>query len=428
MSATLDMTIDAPTALAVIPAAQVSTIVSADTHDILGKLAAKVAAHEPDPSTPRGRKEIASLAAEVASSKMDLIRLGKGLTEAWRKSTAAVNAECRVIEERMDALKVQVRAPLTAWEVRDAQRVAGHEAALQAMLEIAASTHDPEVTGDAIEQAREGLAAIQGRDWQEFEQRAERTYREALGLLDTRRAAVEARDVARAEAIRLQAEQEERARQEAARIQAERETRIAAQAAERARQEAEAEAERQRQAEHERAAAELRRVQAEADQAAQQAADALRQAEAGAQAAADLAAEERRQQEQAIQVAEERAAQADRDRIAAAEKAERDAADAARRAEEARIAAAQQAEHDRAAAVAAEQRRVAAEAEQDRIEAQRRADDKAHRGRISRDAMAALVLEISAVHSGNADEAAAIAKMIVAAIACRRIPNISIQY
>ena len=41
--------IDMPgTALAVIPASQVSTIIAADPNDILGKLAAKVAAHKPD--------------------------------------------------------------------------------------------------------------------------------------------------------------------------------------------------------------------------------------------------------------------------------------------------------------------------------------------------------------------------------------------
>ena len=36
---------------------------------------------------------------------MDLIRLGKSLTKGWREQTKAVNAECRVIEERMDALR-----------------------------------------------------------------------------------------------------------------------------------------------------------------------------------------------------------------------------------------------------------------------------------------------------------------------------------
>lgn len=125
------------TALAVIPASAISVIVGADESDILGRLAQRVAAHKPDISTPKGRKEIASLAAEVASSKMGLIRLGKSLTEDWRKSTAAVNAECKVIEDRMDALKAQVRAPLTAFEEAEKARVNGHEQALARIQEPA---------------------------------------------------------------------------------------------------------------------------------------------------------------------------------------------------------------------------------------------------------------------------------------------------
>jgi hypothetical protein len=133
------MTIDAgpdeattSTALTIIRAA-LPTIIGADKDDLLGRLAEKVRAFQPDISTKKGQDAIRSLAAEVASTKMDLIRLGKGLTEGWRRSTAAVNAECKVIEERMDALKAQVRQPLTDLEEAEKARRAANEAAIAAI-------------------------------------------------------------------------------------------------------------------------------------------------------------------------------------------------------------------------------------------------------------------------------------------------------
>lgn len=410
--------LDTPgTTLAVIPASAVSTIVTADTNDILGKLAAKVAAHQPDASTSKGRREIASLAADVASSKMDLIRLGKGLTETWRKSTSAVNAECKIIEERLDALKVQVRAPLIEFEGREARRVQAHEDALSNMQEIACVCDDCAVLLASVEAAYGHLSAAHAREWEEFGHRAERTYRDALAKLDTCKATVQARDTAAAEAARVEAERQEAARQEAARIQAEREARIAEEAAAKAKQEAEVEAERQRQAERCRVDAERLLAQQERDAAIQQA-EAQRQREEHAR----LAAEER------ASAAERERILADERREAAARQAEADLALAAQQVERNRIAAAEQAELDRAAAVRAEQERIAAAAKAEQDAADRRAADKAHRSKINREALAAIVLAMSEVHSGTALEAEAVAKAVVAAIAGGKVPHATLAY
>lgn len=401
--------LDTPgTGLTVIPASAASTIVTADTNDILGKLAAKVAAHQPDVSTSKGRREIASLAADVASSKMDLIRLGKGLTETWRKSTSAVNSECKIIEERLDALKVQVRAPLAEFEGREARRVQAHEDALSNMQEIACVCDDCAVLLANVEAAYGHLSAAHARDWEEFSHRAERTYRDALGKLDTCKATVLARDAAAAEAARVEVERVEAARQEAARIQAEREARIAEQAAAQAKAAAEAEAERQRHAEQ-------RQVDAERLQAQQERAAAIQQAEV-----------QRQREEQARLAAEERASAAERERIlaeerreAAARQAEADRTLAAQQAERSRIAAAEQAERDQAAAVRAEQERVAAATKAEQADADRRAADKAHRSKINRAAADALAL------SGVTPEQAV---AIVTAIARGEVPRIAISY
>ena len=117
---------------------------------------------------------------------------------------------------------------------------------------------------------------------------------------------------------------------------------------------------------------------------------------------------ERRAAEKQRREAEERAA-----------RAEAAAAEAERRAEAARVAAEQKAERDRAAAIEAERRRVAEAAERERREAEARAADRAHRGRINKAAADALVV------AGLTDEQA---RLVITAIVAGSVPAVSIRY
>jgi hypothetical protein len=377
-------------ALTVIPASAISTIVGADKNDILGQLASKVAAHKPDISTIRGRKEIASLAAEVASAKMDLIRLGKSLTEGWRKSTAAVNAECKVIEERMDALKAEVRAPLTEFEEREKRRIAAHERAIE---EITISETMLEELSPA--QMREFAETIRRRhaerEWEEFTHRAAHAIGRSLPFIEAFARDVEAEEARVAEANRLRLIAEEEARVESARLQAEREAKIAEEAATAAREKAEREAaEAARLAaervEQERREAEDARLQAEI--AAQQEIDAL-EAERARVAEEARAAEDRARRAEEARVAAER--RAENERVAAEKREQAAAASAARDAEAVRIQNEKAAEHREAEALRAERRRVAAEKEAGEREAAARAADRENKAAIHRDILADLV-------------------------------------
>lgn len=368
------------TALAVIAASSVSTIVAADESDILGKLAAKVAAFKPDISTAAGRDEMRSLAYEIARSKSALVKIGKGLTENWRQSTKAVNAECNIIEERMDELRDKVRAPLTAWENAEKDRVAAHESALAALAVDPAMRH---ATADELSAAIRARRELEARNWQEFHERAIAAQNAAIATLVDWHGEAEVREAEAAELIRLRAEDAERERQEAERLQREREERIAAEAAERARIEAEAKAERARQEDARQAEAERVRVEREAREAT------------------DRAEAQRRD-------AEDRAEKAERARIDAAEMAERN-----------RIEAEAKAEMDRISAVRAEQKRAADEKAASEAEEARRAANVAHRGQINRDALAALVA------AGITEDHA---KIVIAAIARGTVPHVSIRY
>jgi hypothetical protein len=373
------------TELAALPRSALPTILAADTNDILGKLRYKVLAHKPDISTVAGRKEIASLAHEVASSKMDLIRLGKSLTEGWRKQTAAVNAECKTIEEKMDALKEQVRAPLTAFENAEKARVKAHEDALAA-IEAAPDYYYSGKTSADLAERLEHLEHYPYRDWQEFSQRAADT----LAMeIDTCRVALNRAHRAEAESAeleRLRAEQAERDRLAAIQRQQEREARIALEAAEQARQEAE---------------------------------------EARLQALAAARAEQERV-ERLAREADARAAEAEADRLAAieagriaaenAERRQREAADAAARREVDLALAAQQRE---AEAVERERQRQAAEAKRIADEAAAREANRAHKSKIMREAKESLI------EAGLSEEMAVIA---VKAIVAGQIKHVRVEW
>lgn len=337
---------------------------------LLDKIEREVRAVRTDISTPAGRDQVRSLAYKVARSKTALDSMGKSLTDEWRARTDAVNAERRTIRDRLDALAEDVRRPLTAWEQAEKDRVAGHERALAEMVE--APGYGQAETSADLSLRLEWLRNQPRRDWQEFAARAADTLAAEIERTERLLVAAQKREAEAAELARLRAEEAERARQEAARQQAEREARIAAEAAERA----------QRQAEERAAHA--------------------------ARVAAEQAEAERRAAEKQRREAEERAA-----------RAEAAAAEAERRAEAARVAAEQKAERDRAAAIEAERRRVAEAAERERREAEARAADRAHRGRINKAAADALVV------AGLTDEQA---RLVITAIVAGSVPAVSIRY
>ena len=456
--------IDMPgTALAVIPASQVSTIIAADPNDILGKLAAKVAAHKPDVSTKRGRDEIRSLAAEIASNKATLIKIGKGLTEGWRKSTKAVNEECNILEERMDDLKERVRAPLTAFENAEKERVSGHEAALAAIVEH--PNFGTTETSDELQRRLDYLVTYPWRDWQEFANRANAVLGSEIDRTAGLLAAAHKREDEAAELARLREAEAERQRQEAIRAAAERDRRIAAEAAEKARLAAEAEAQR--------LLAEEREASAKRER---DAAEAARRAEL-AQAKAEQTAVEVARREEAKRVHEhheailvmrklatpltppdplpvirakigqlrdvfenrlwdefaEESAWTFADSIAALDGQMREAQAAEDQLQAGRVEAQRQAQAAAAAeATRAEQERVAAQARADKADAERRAANVAHRKRINGEALADILAAIKTVITlvAGCSEVPAeeIAKVVTVALAKGEVRHCKIEY
>jgi colicin import membrane protein len=139
--------------------------------DVLSKIFAEVKSVKTDISTPGGRQAVASLAYKVARSKTFLDEMGKELVAEWKTKSSAVDAERRTIRERLDALKDEVRKPLTDWENADKDRVAAHETALADIEALAVLGSEPTAAECAARLT--ALASRPPRDWQEFAARAD---------------------------------------------------------------------------------------------------------------------------------------------------------------------------------------------------------------------------------------------------------------
>ncbi|EOZ3729323.1 hypothetical protein ACQLNI_002002 [Klebsiella pneumoniae] len=208
----------------------------------------------PDVTTKKGRDAIASMAHKVARSKTYIDNAGKDLVAELKALPKQIDESRRVVRERLDALKDEVRRPLTEWEAEQ-ERIKAEEAMNALHVEALAMN----------EEFNRQLAA-----------RIESDHEMALLMNDAfdreqaeKKAEAERQRIAHEEEIKRQAE--EKAKREAAEqaqreIDAaaarEREAILAKERAEREQREAAERAEREKQAAVE---AERRKAQEEAD-------------------------------------------------------------------------------------------------------------------------------------------------------------------
>lgn len=238
---------------------------------LLQKIRAHATSVAADVTTDKGRKEIASIAYKVARSKTTIDEAGKSLVAEWKAKSSGVDAARKRARDYLDALKDEVRQPLTDWEAeqeriaeeaRDAERkrIADAETARIAELERreAEIRAKEEAIRKAEDEARAKAAAERlEKERAEREERirieaSERAEREKEAALQSEKLAYEriAREAEAAkERERLAAERAERDKQEAVR-QAEERAKREAEQKERARlaDEAAAKAEEQRRA------------------------------------------------------------------------------------------------------------------------------------------------------------------------------------
>lgn len=318
----------------------------------------------PDVSTRKGRDAIASMAHKVARSKTYIDNAGKDLVAELKALPKQIDESRRIVRERLDALKDEVRRPLTEWE--DAEK-ARTEALQQRLVDLRALSEVIDAAGNYLPSAdihariQEAKSVVLDDSWQERAAEAGVAKDSTIQQLEASLAVAQKREREAAELERLRKEAEEKARLE-------REETIRREAAEQAKRVAEA-----------KAKAEL---------------EAAARREAEEKARADLAERQRIEAEQrAAREKQEAEARAEREKAAAVE-AERLKA---RQAEEKRLA---------------EEKRVA-------DEAAARAANIAHQKRINNEA------KDDFVKGGIPEE---FARKAVELLAKRQVRNSSINY
>lgn len=305
------VTIEPTTALAVFTNAE-------KVDPILAAIRKVVAEFQPDVTTAKGRKEIASMAYKVAQSKTYLDGIGKKLTEEYKEIPKKIDANRKKVRDELDRLKDEVRKPLTEWEEAENRRVQFLKDRINGIYMRGAQTQDSVQVGLSIKDI-ENIAIDES--WQEFAAEAAQVKDKVLADL---RICLEVCLKREAEQAELQRLREEAAKRESE----ERDRRIAEAAAEKARRDAEEKAARERaeaerKAKEERDAAERRELELKlaAERAERERLEAIERAEREKQAAVEA---ERRKQEEA-----ERARLVEEARVKA--EAERRAADEANR-------------------------------------------------------------------------------------------------
>lgn len=242
---------------------------------LLAKITEKAKSLVPDTSTAKGRKEIASIAYQVARTKTYLDSLGKELVDDLKEVPKKIDASRKKTRDYLDALAAEVRKPLDDWE-SEQERIAAEKKAIEAAEALAKQVETDHEIGLLLNR--------------EFDrERADRIAAEAEAKrLNEERIAREAKEAA--EAAAAKAIEDARRREQEAKDAAER--------AEQARKDADERAER------ERIAANDRLAEAERNAEAERVAAAARQEQARKEA---IEQERRRVNEEAKRIADDQA-------------------------------------------------------------------------------------------------------------------------
>lgn len=130
---------------------------------------------EADVSTPQGRDAIKSMAYKVSRSKTALDTLGKEYTEGVRKKIEAVNEKRALIRTELDALRDEVRAPLTKWETKEQERVNALQDRLQRMADYE-KWQSSQLTQHQIDEKIQELNKLAQHDWQDQKENAQQQW------------------------------------------------------------------------------------------------------------------------------------------------------------------------------------------------------------------------------------------------------------
>lgn len=195
---------------------------------IIEKIKAEALSMVPDISTKKGRDAIASNAAKVSRSKTYLDGIGKELVDKLKEQPKLIDAERKRVRDTLDALRDEVRKPLTEWEEREKQRVDYIKERINDLKFVPDQSSSADLKNQLLE-----LKKIEIDDsFEEFKADAALAKMDTIASLEILIEKTVREENEKAELERLRKESEERAR-------IEREARLIKEAEERAKKQAE---------------------------------------------------------------------------------------------------------------------------------------------------------------------------------------------
>lgn len=267
----------------------------------------------PDVTTKKGRDAIASMAHKVARSKTYIDNAGKDLVAELKALPKQIDESRRVVRERLDALKDEVRRPLTEWEAEQ-ERIKAEEAmnALHAEALVMNEDFDRQLAARIESDHEMALLMNDAFDREQADKAAEAerqriAHEEEIKRLEEEKAKREAAEQAQREIDAAAAREREAI---LAKERAEREQREAAERAEREKQaaveaerrKAQEEADRIRREAEQREQARLAEEKRKADEQARRVADVKHRKAVGAEVVKALMANTSLTRDQAIEV------------------------------------------------------------------------------------------------------------------------------
>lgn len=176
---------------------------------ILEEIKGKIKDFVPDISTPKGRKEIASLARRIATSKTTIDKLRLDTVSEWKEKAKKIDQGGKLIRDALDALKAEVRKPLTDFEEAEKNRISDHESRISEIVAMRNETIKNIQQGETFLKDLSGLIS---HDFQEFKSRAERECLETKTYINDNIIRLQEIERQKAELAELKAKKEEQER------------------------------------------------------------------------------------------------------------------------------------------------------------------------------------------------------------------------
>lgn len=156
---------------------------------ILDAITTQARAEIPDITTASGRKFIISQAAAISTTKIKLDELGKQLVFQWKQSSKAVDRERKIARDTLDALRAEIRQPVTDWENEEKDRINTINARIGFFEEKGKTIDNLTDCPLSSSELQAAIAVIEGlsvdNSYEEFERVAHQTKATALLHLTT---------------------------------------------------------------------------------------------------------------------------------------------------------------------------------------------------------------------------------------------------